>query len=195
MINYIGDLSRADAELLRVFAEKADRILEFGVGASTQIFAAYARCGPVHSVETDPTWIEKTQRNLIRLDEAQPGAIKPVLFYLYESYRLSWGFDLIFIDGVDELRQDFALLTWAALEPGGAMLFHDTRRSIPHGDSPTTDLQNALAVVDRFALEVDRVLLNHADSNITIVRKRLVPLVLEDWNEVEGRALEQIGLA
>lgn len=186
MIDYIGDVSRRDAHLLRSFAERSDRILEFGCGASTQIFAAYAR-GIIESVETDPEWIEKTKRNLDAL------GLAGVVFHLYSDFRPA-AHDLIFVDGVDELRQAFALLAWPSLMVGGLMCFHDTRRTAPHGDSPTSDVQNVCAVIERHSTEIDCVVLNQYDSNITVITKR-EPLMCEDWNFVEGRTLEQIGIA
>ncbi len=50
-----------------------------------------------------------------------------------------------------------------------------------------------LAIVDRHSTEVDRVVLNQDDSNISVVTKRL-PLIYEDWNQVEGRTPAQIGI-
>ena len=42
-IDFVGDLSIQDAKVLLDYASKAQRILEFGVGGSTQIFA---QCNP-----------------------------------------------------------------------------------------------------------------------------------------------------
>lgn len=188
MIPYIGDLSRADAALLHRFGFNAFRILEFGCGASTQIFAAYTN-GTVDSVETDPAWIDKTKRNLGAL--AIP---KPVAFHAYARF-VPKSYDLIFVDGIDQLRRAFAFLTWPHLEAGGFMLFHDTRRTKPHGQSTTSDIENALSTACEFSPEVDRVVLNQDGSNITVLTKRSAPLRYEDWNAVEGRTLEQIGIA
>lgn len=190
MIPYVGDLSRNDAALLKELAEQAHRILEFGAGASTQIFAAYGE-GLVHSVETDPAWIRKTERNLDRLYRAIK--LRPVRFFSY-VFEPEGPYDLIFVDGVDELRQAFAVRTWPHLAVGGTMAFHDTRRRGPHGVSATSDMQNVCALVLHFLPEIDSVLVNTCESNTTLVRKR-VPLLLEDWNIVEGRTPEQIGLA
>lgn len=194
MIDYVGDLSRRDAELLLALAGKADRILEFGAGASTQIFAAYGR-GTVDSVETDPVWIGNTQRNLARIELSSSA----VAFHNYTEFVAACAsgiaaFDLCFVDGADALRLDFALMTWPALKVGGKMLFHDTRRTKPHGDSPTSDVENVCILIARFSPEIDRVVMNQADSNISIITKR-EPLLLQDWNAVEHRTNEQIGIA
>lgn len=188
MIDYVGDLSRNDAVLLRSLAERSARILEFGCGASTQIFAAYG-CGSVDSVETHPEWIEKTRRNLARL-----AIDKPVTFHSYARFTPVPHYDMIFVDGIDELRLPFALLTWTSLAVGGAVCFHDTRRTTPHGDSMMSDIANVCVIVERHALEVDRVVLNQDDSNVTVVTKR-EPLLLQDWNAAEERTPEQIGIA
>jgi predicted O-methyltransferase YrrM len=188
MIHYIGDLSRRDAELLRVLAVKADRILEFGAGASTQIFAAYGR-GTVETVETDLEWIEKTHRNFLAI-----GIERTITFHIWQAFVPVGPYSLIFVDGIDELRREFAFKTWPTLAIGGVMCFHDTRRTAPHGASKTSDIQNALAIAETFSPEVDRVVLNQADSNITVVTKR-APLLLEDWNAIEGRTAAMIGIA
>ena len=178
MIDYVGDVSRRDAFVLREFAESCQRILEFGAGASTQILAYYG-LGTVTSVETEPEWIEKTKRNLTRVR-----ARRPVTFHAYSGFKPS-SYDLIFIDGVWTLREDFAMSTWPALKIGGAMLFHDTRRP--------KDVRNVCALMERYSTEIDRVVLNRSDSNITVVVKREA-LLLEDYNAIEGRTPEQLGL-
>lgn len=189
MIDYIGDLSRADAAVLAALASRAFRILEFGAGASTQIFSVYG-AGVVHSVETDPGWIAKTTRNLARFPHG-----RSVTFHDYDTFLPEpVGYDLVFVDGVDELRAAFAFCTWGFLDPRGVMAFHDTRRTVPHGLSLTSDVENVCELLRRHPLEVDRVEWNRDDSNTTVVAKRRTPLVLEDWNAVEGRTLAQIGL-
>jgi predicted O-methyltransferase YrrM len=188
VIDYVGDLSRADARLLRALAEQSEFILEFGCGASTQIFAAYGRRS-VDAVETDPAWIEKTRRNLAALDIR-----RPVAFTSYLEFRPTRFYDLVFVDGIDELRQAFALAIWPSLSVDGLMAFHDTRRTEPHGESTTTDVQNVCAVIERYSTEIASVEFNRDDSNITVVAKR-APLPYEDWNLAERRTLQQIGLA
>lgn len=188
MIDYIGDLSRADAELLRNYAQQSGRILEFGVGASTQILASYTR-GTVDSVETDPKWIGKTHARLLDLAVAHL-----VTFHHYGPFVPVGAWDMIFVDGADELRQPFALHVWANLAVGGVMLFHDTRRTVPHGNSLTTDVENACAVIMAHSFEIERVVLNENNSNTTVITKR-GPLLYRDWNRDEGRTPAQIGIA
>lgn len=186
MIDYIGDVSRRDAELLRALAERSDRILEFGCGASTQILAAYGR-GGVTSVDTETAWIDKTQRNLVALNSKYPGTFKHAVgFHLYEVFRPSWEFDLIFVDGLGALRLPFAIKTWPALAPDGVMAFHDTRRP--------ADVAKVCDFIRLHSTEIDRIVMNAADSNITVIYKR-VPLLLEDYNAIEGRTPAQLGLA
>jgi predicted O-methyltransferase YrrM len=187
MIDYIGDVSREDAVLLRSLAEHSRRILEFGCGASTQIFAAYG-ADTVDSVETDAQWIDKTKRNLVRL-----GISKPVEFHDYASFKPTGEYDLIFVDGVDELRQPFALATWASLAVGGRMCFHDTRRVVPHGISTTSDVQNVCALIERFSPEVHFAAINQDNSNTTVIGKRK-PLPYVDWMKSENRTRAQMGL-
>lgn len=188
MIPYIGCISREDAGLLASLAERCDRILEFGSGASTQIFAEYGR-GTVESVETDMSWVVKTKRNLAAL-----GIKAPVTFHDWSSFRPHGKFDMILIDNIDELRQEAALASWPFLALGGWMCFHDTRRTAPHGPSTTTDVQNACAVVARYSQEVASVALNQNDSNTTVITKRRSPLIYVDWMVSEGRTPAQMGL-
>jgi predicted O-methyltransferase YrrM len=191
MIPYIGCISREDAELLKSLAERSESILEFGSGASTQIFAAYG-AGRVESAETDPAWIEKTKRNLEAL-----GLTKPVEFHLHDGWLLELDrlWDLVFVDCVDELRSQIALSMWPFVRGMGAMCFHDTRRRKPHGDSTTSDVQNVCALIEQYSPEIESVALNAADSNTTVVRKRQEPLIYVDWMVTEGRTREQMGLA
>jgi len=188
MIPYIGDLSRADATLLAHLARDAGNILEFGVGASTQLFAAYG-AQRVTSVDTSAEWIAKTKRNLAML-----GIERPVRFVLYDEFEPVERFDLVFVDGLNELRLPFAFRTWSALAPGGRMAFHDTRRSEAHGAAETSDVSNVCSVAQLHWLEIRRIDVNRWRSNTTVITKR-VPLVLENWNRTEGRTPEQIGIA
>jgi predicted O-methyltransferase YrrM len=187
MIPYIGCVSREDATLLQSLAERADRILEFGSGASTQIFAEYGR-GTVDSVETDPAWVERTKRNLAILD------IKgPVTFHDARSFKPRGAWDLIFVDCVDDMRESAALMSWPHLAVGGVICFHDTRRTVPHGTCETSDVQHVCAVVAAFSPEIASVILNQNDSNTTVITKRL-PLLYENWQVSEGRTDAQMGL-
>lgn len=179
MIEYVGDVSRRDALVLREFAESSQRILEFGAGASTQILASYG-LGSVTSVETDPAWVAKTERNLAKLRARQPVTFRPYKDFRPERY------DLIFVDGRWDLRAEFAAATWPALIIGRAMLFHDTRRE--------KDVRYLCRFIEAHATEIDRVVLNRGNSNITVVVKR-EPLLLEDYNAIEGRTTEQLGIA
>lgn len=188
MIDYVGDVSREDAKLLRSLAERSDRILEFGCGASTQIFAAYGR-GVVHSVETHPEWIAKTRRNLASL-----GIERPVHFHQVAGFQPEGQYDLVFVDSIDELRQHLALMAWPFVSVGGAMCFHDTRRTKPHGESLTSDVQNVCALIERYSPEIEFIALNEDDSNTTVVTKR-APLLYVDWMKSEERTPEQMGIA
>lgn len=187
MIPYVGDISRADAELLRMLALNSAAILEFGCGASTQVLAAYT-AGKVISVDTDQSWIAKTDRNLRRL-----GYRGKVSFVTYENFE-SVSSDLIFVDGLNELRLPFALKCWDDLVVGGSLCFHDTRRTEPYGKAELSDVQMVCAVIECHSREIGSVFLNKDASNITIINKR-PPLLLEDWAKAEGRTPEQLGIA
>lgn len=177
IMQYIGDLSQQDAQVLAGHARQAHRILEFGVGASTQIFAMSA---PPHaeiiSIDTSRRWIRRTIANFEKL-----GIDRAVRFLRYDEWKASGppSFDLIFDDGADELRLEFALAAWPALKIGGVLLLHDTRRE--------RDFLNVLEVMKRNQLEIDTVQVNERASNITLLRRKIrEPYV--NWNRVEGRA-------
>lgn len=152
-------------------------ILEFGVGASTQVLAHYRQVpGRLVSVETDWQWVEKTRRNLGRL------VISPPEFLLYTDLDKCLNheakFDLIFDDGVDGLRREFAERTWPFLKVGGIFAFHDTRR--------TGDVLNVCALLAAVSAEVEVVHFNLRHSNITTILKKQAEHY-EDWNILEGR--------
>lgn len=187
-MKYIGDLSNRDAALLERYASNANAVLEFGVGGSTQIIAqALSPQASFTSLDTDPKWIEITRGHLSRL-----GVDDRCQIYPYESWMADpspVSFDLIFNDGLNTLRRDFALWTFPLLAIGGVMLFHDTRRS--------RDVRYVLDVVETFFEEVEHVHMNErfqgVSSNITAVRKKTrEPYV--DWNLVESRPAWAYGL-
>jgi predicted O-methyltransferase YrrM len=193
MIPYIGDISKQDAALLRRLTAQLHglmgtppRILEFGMGASTQVIAHYSDA-EFTSVETEPSWRERTVANLELL-----GIDRPVKLELYKGFmeticlKEDNHYDLIFDDGVDGYRLEFARKTWRLLKEGGLLLFHDTRR--------TSDIKNVCELVAEQSAYISSVSINEADSNITVIRKRR-PVFYENWNETEGRAPWQSGYA
>jgi hypothetical protein len=180
LVNFTGDLSIADSNVLLWYGTHASHILEFGVGGSTQIFA---QCNPklLLCVETSKAWADAVSRKIIN---DFPEATLPIMLGYTETFWQS--FNLVLIDGVDYKRLDFAMAAWNNLAPGGHMLFHDTRRP--------NDWGNALLVAKHYGSEVDSVLLNVDDSNITVVHKRMKPMAYENWNEVEGLPMSAYNL-
>jgi hypothetical protein len=179
-LNFTGDLSIADANVLLEYGSHASHILEFGVGGSTQIFA---QCNPhlLVCVETSKAWAEAVQR---KMSADFPDATTPLMIGYTETFWQS--FNLVFVDGIDNKRLDFAIATWNNLAFGGHMLFHDTRRPADWG--------NALMLAKHYGSEVDSVLLNVNNSNITVVRKRMQRMDYENWNETEGLPMSAYNL-
>jgi predicted O-methyltransferase YrrM len=179
-IEFVGDLSIEDSNVLMQLGKDSDLILEFGVGGSTQIFA---QCKPrvLLSVETDSAWAYAVAD---RIATHLPQATQPVVIGYGDRFYQK--FDLIFVDGIDDKRLDFALNTWDSLNHGGKMLFHDTRRQ--------KDLLNALKVAERFREEVESVAFNFLNSNITVLHKRKDKLIYENWNITEGLPLSAYSL-
>ena len=182
MIDYIGDISNNDAEVLKDLAKRANDILEFGCGASTQVLAYYTS-GTVVSVETEPSWIQKTGENLIRLNIQSK-----VYFKSYEQFKTypEGPYDLIFDDGVDGYRAEFAESSWKLLKVGGALCFHDTRRS--------QDIANVCTFIAAHSPEIESIIINKDHSNITVIRKKVAEFY-ENWNLVEGKGMDQYGKA
>ncbi len=163
-LRYVGDLSRNDASLLAELAAKALGILEYGVGASTQVFAQAARGdAAIVGLDRDAHWIDRT-RTL--LEEVAPNhGVRLIRFErlsILDDFTDD-SFDLVFDDGEDDLRLEFGLAAWRLLKSGGRLVLHDTRRP--------RDAGNALALVFRHFREIQRVDLNACDSNLTIIHK------------------------
>ncbi len=176
-IKYIGDLSIQDAKELHKNGLNAKSILEFGVGGSTQIFA---QCKPecLSSVETDPKWVLITQKRLTQLDD-----ITMPLFFDYGKHPQR-SYDLIFVDGIDNLRKQFAIDNWKLLSVGGKMIFHDTRRF--------QDFVNAAWIAQLFFQEVKQIDVNVGNSNLTVIHKQeKQPYV--NWNYTEGKPMWAYG--
>lgn len=178
-LHFIGDLSIQDANVLEHYS-KDRRVLEFGSGGSTQIFAQRAKS--IISVETDPVWICKTQDNLKLLSNSTP-----VLFVPYHSFTNEGQFDLIFVDGVPDKRLEFAQNAWRCLRPNGVMIFHDTRRF--------EYFKEAAWMLQTYFSEIGRVEINFQNSNMTVIQKRENPLFYVNWNVSEGKPLWAYGAA
>ena len=176
-IRYVGDLSKADAAVLEHYSHMASAILEFGAGASTQIFAQ-ANPSALISVETDPSWVERTQVNLKTLK------IKKEVQFHSPDTAPRRKYDLIFVDGRWDLRQAFALEWWPYLSENGFMIFHDTRRWF--------DADNVAVILKNYHNEIESIHVNYAlsseygRSNCTIIRKG-EKIEYQKWNEVEGK--------
>ena len=179
-IKFIGDLSLQDADTLALYGKKASTILEFGVGGSTHIFCQ-CNAQKVISLETDINWINIT---LQRLNEIN---IDPSLYKILEYSELpniTDRFDLIFVDGVDGLRLDFATRAWPLLNVGGHMISHDTRRF--------KDFSNVAALLKQVFLEVSNVQINVSNSNLTIIHKQDLQEYV-NWNKTENKKAYMYG--
>lgn len=172
MIPYIGDISKADAGILKQLAGPAKNILEFGCGASTQILTKYSD-GSFTTVETDPDWIVRTKENMKLL-----GITKEPVFADYYTFLPEGEYDLIFDDGAVEFRLPFALLAWDHLKIGGYLLIHDTRTS--------REVQVVHDFMKEKSPEIESIYINKDHSNITVIKKKKAEFY-EDWNVIEGR--------
>lgn len=182
-MKWVGDLSLSDAEVLVKFGKSSKRILEFGVGGSTHLLS---QCLPEEliSLDTDTNWLNITKTKMTQLKGTE------VSFKDYAELDKiidikSNFFDMIFVDGVDSLRYEFALKTWDLLKVGGVMIFHDTRR--------VEDAGNVVNTALKYFNEVSSIDLNIADSlgissNMSVItKKELEPYI--NWNLAEGKPL------
>lgn len=178
-IEFVGDLSCEDAKVLACYGKESQKILEFGSGGSTQIFA---QCCPqaLVSVETDYAWIERTRKNLSLIGHDE--WTKP-LFVPYDLFK-DGDFDLIFIDGVPDKRLEFAMRAWPMLKSGGYMIFHDTRRF--------EYFKNLAWVMQSFFNEIGHVGVNESDSNMSVIYKT-DPVQYVNWNLTENKPLWAYG--
>lgn len=183
-MKWVGDLSLADAETLVKFGITSKRILEFGMGGSTQLLA---QCNPTEliSLDTSEEWINITSSKLKQITSSASISLLNYSELTNIVNNQSKSFDLIFVDGIDSLRLEFALTTWKLLDTDGVMIFHDTRRQ--------QDINNVLNVVSTNFTEVETVELNIRDSlnvssNMSVIYKKISePYV--NWNNEEGKPL------
>lgn len=176
-MNFIGDLSCEDANLLAKYARTANSILEFGAGGSTQIIAMSK---PEHAkfccVETEQKWIDRTRVNLLHIGYHEKlQFISPDDFWICtDGVRC----DLIFVDGYKPMREMFFRNAFPLLKVGGSILVHDTRR--------LGDLRYLFKCCLEFWMEVDTIQINADNSNISVVSKRHA-LPHRNWTQSEGR--------
>lgn len=173
-IKFIGDLSLEDADILAKYGKQSKNILEFGVGGSTHIFCQ-CNADKIISLETDLSWIDITTQ---RLDQINVNKSLYSILEYNELSNINDTFDLIFVDGVDGLRLDFAVKTWSMLKIGGVMIFHDTRR--------LKDFLNVTNLLKQIFLEVSKVDINTNNSNMTIIHKQALQEYV-NWNRVENK--------
>lgn len=184
-MKFVGDLSRPDAKVLEAFGRRSRSILEFGCGGSTQILSQCLAPGArLVSLETDPAWIDRTNRNLDILGVPR-GTCELLPYAGWVEALAGRTFDFIFVDGVDEERDAFARTAYPCLDVGGWILYHDTRRR--------RDLRNLVELIMEHHTEVGEVRINFEHSNLSGFRRK-PPEPYENWNETEGRNDWMLGL-
>lgn len=176
----IGDLSKQDKKHLKTLAQSHNRIIEGGVGASTQILTHYT-AGKVVSYDTDPKWIERI-RDVVFTKVKVKGDCE---FRLYEG-TVEGRFDLAFVDIEWSKRLEFAIKAWRLIVPGGKLVFHDARRE--------KDIANVVAFLSERYAEVESVDICPDDTNFAIFTKRDKRCDYVDWHEVEKLTPKQLGV-
>lgn len=180
-IYFIGDLSQPDAKVLVDNCSNAKRILEFGVGGSTQIFSRYSPSDcELICIDTMKKWIDTTLLNIRLLNSNGYEYSTMPKFYMHKDRQkhMKGEFDIIFNDGKSDLRRQFANESWKHLKIGGKMIFHDTK--IPGHIREITDLAQSKW------LEIANIEVNPNNSNMTIITKR-EHQPYYNWNKKEGK--------
>lgn len=179
-MNFVGDISHADADVLAQHARTSHCILEFGVGGSTQVIAqSLPHNGLFTSLDTDHSWIERTRSNLVSL------GIEDRVLLVLTSDDGDWNKivtespDLVFVDGLRKLREAFFMWAFSKLKVSGKILVHDTRRR--------GDIEYLFRCCLANWTEIKSLELNTQNSNISVVTKRQ-HLGLASWHESEYRA-------
>jgi len=173
---FVGDLSLQDADILVQYASQSKLILEFGSGGSTQLMSQ-CNAEKIISVETNRKWIQQTKNNLKQINS------DTVVEFSEYSTQFQDQYNLIFVDGIDGLRRQFAIETWKNLSTNGVMIFHDTRRF--------QDFQNAAWVAQLYFNEIKQIDVNAVasdgiSSNMTVIHKKAhEPYV--NWNHTENK--------
>lgn len=173
-MNYIGDISKNDFLVLKEAAMKYTNILEFGVGASTQVILNYTS-GRFVSIDTSQEWIDLTRKNLEYLN-----INKPLDMLLYNEFKPSPDdkYDFVFNDGVDNMRSTFGLFIFPYIQVGGVLAYHDTRRG--------GDMMNVVELIKKYYNEIDLIEMNKNSSNITLIRKKQHE-PYQEWNIAEEK--------
>ncbi len=173
-INFIGDLSKEDARLLKKYVINANNILEFGCGGSTQIISQFCKTN-FTSIDTKKVWIDKTLNNIQLFNIKQC-----VNFKLYNefNFKKDCQYDLIFNDGAIDKRLEFALNIWDSLIYGGYLLIHDSK---------TVKVCNILkTILSEKLLEISSIQLNVDNSNISVITKQKRN-EYKNWNVIENK--------
>lgn len=139
------------------------------------------------SIDTNQEWIAHTNKTLQRLNCTN------YLFVPWEQWSERTGpinldIGMIFNDGHIDLREQFGLDAWPLLDPGGFMIFHDTRH--------ISIVRNITKLIETYHNEIREVEFNEkwhgVASNLTVLhKKKAEPYV--NWNHVEQKPLWRYG--
>lgn len=179
----IGDLSKADKEQLKRLAETHSRIMEAGVGASTQILTHFTK-GKVTAYDTSKEWLSRIRDTVF----PKVGVKGECSFRYYDAgtTKLTGKYDMVFVDIEWVFRLEFALKAWPLIVPGGKLVFHDARRS--------KDIGNALQFAAVKYRELESVEVCPGESNLILFTKRDKRIDFVNWHESEGMTDEQLGI-
>jgi predicted O-methyltransferase YrrM len=103
-------------------------ILEWGPGLSTALMLKYAPNAHITSLEDNGEWFGKYVTKFSKYKNLNLMYVKGENYYLLPESIRNRKFDLVFVDGVDDLRVSCLLTTLNHLSDGGVVLLHDSER-------------------------------------------------------------------
>lgn len=165
-----GDLSRQDVVTLCAECDNK-KVVEFGMGGSTLLLA---RCASeLVSCETHPNWFEVTHN---RLKQIKDKTNNIELHKNIDSVNMNKMYDVVFVDGVDNMRLPFAN---KFINNTKKIIFHDSRR--------LNDFDLALQFMRTHYQRILEAKFHANNSNLIIITLNDHPVVWENWNETERR--------
>lgn len=165
-----ADLSRADVRLLYRLCD-GKSVVEFGCGGSTVMLAHF--CASLRSYDTDPSWIERTQRRLAREDSALNARV--MLFGCNSVPADLPAADVYFVDGYVPDRKLWieAIIDRRLAE---VIIVHDSR------SSAMTDIGQVISWPRSLSL---RSLEYHVGGSNMLLIRCGAPCEYVNWNEAE----------
>lgn len=115
--------------LLRKYLKeiKPNQILEWGTGYSTAIMAEECPSAQIYSLESDPGWYHK-YFNVYKSSKYVSVILVPPILFADLPRRWKKMFDLIFVDGLCDMRVSCLRTASVLVHRDGVVILHDSER-------------------------------------------------------------------